>query len=135
MQTIEWRDDFNINVAELDHQHQRLAELVNELHRAVTGGQDAREVGGILKRLLAFTRSHFETEERLMLEFDYPDFQAHKNEHDDLLDQLECVARKISGGHGPVFAPEVDVSSDWVMVHMLGFDKPLGDYLNGRDVY
>ena len=134
MKTIEWRDEFNINVDEIDRQHRRMAELVNELHRAAIEKEDASVVSGVLDELLAYTRHHFKTEERLMLEHEYPDYQAHKNEHDDLLDKLECVVRKISGGHGPVFAAEVDVSADWVMVHMLGYDKPLGAYLNSKSV-
>jgi len=135
MKTIEWRDEFNINVAEIDRQHRHMAGLVNELHRAATSGQDASFVGGVLDELVAYTRDHFKTAERLMQEHDYPDYRAHKNEHDALLCKLECIARRISSGHGPVFAAEVDISADWVMVHMLGYDKPLGEYLNRRSVH
>jgi len=45
MTNIEWLDDFNINVRELDAQHQTMAGLVNRLHRAVEDREGRAAVG------------------------------------------------------------------------------------------
>ena len=135
MTSIEWRDDFNINVRELDAQHRTMAGLVNRLHRAVDDHEAPEAVGAILAQLVECTRDHFATEERMMLEHGYPEYGAHMREHQDLLEQLETLRRKVSGGAGPVFAAGADFSSDWVMVHLLGSDKRFGDFLNRKNVY
>jgi len=135
MANIEWRDNFNINVSKLDAQHQAMAELVNRLHRAVADREGPDAIGAILTQLVECTRDHFETEERMMLEHGYPEYRAHMREHRDLMDQLEAVRRKVTGGSGPVFAAAADFSTDWVMVHVLGSDKKLGAFLNRKNVF
>jgi hemerythrin len=135
MANIEWRDDFHINVSTLDAQHRTMAELVNRLHRAVADRQAHHAIGAILTELIECTREHFETEERMMLEHGYPEYGAHMREHRDLMEQLETVRRKVTGGSGPVFAAAADFSSDWVMVHLLGSDKKLGAFLNRKNVF
>lgn len=135
MASIEWQDDFNINVRELDAQHHMMALLVNRLHRAVADRQGQEAVGEILEQLVEHTRAHFRTEEGLMLEHGYPEYATHMREHKDLLDQLETVRRKVTGGTGPAFAAGADFSSDWVMVHLLGSDRKLGAFLNRKNVF
>lgn len=135
MASIEWRDDFNINVRELDAQHRTMAESVNRLHQAVADGLGQEAVGAILIELVECTRDHFATEERMMLEHGYPEYGAHVREHTDLMEQLETVRRKVMGGSGPVFAGADDFSSDWVMVHVSGSDKKLGAFLNRKNVF
>jgi len=135
MAKLEWRDDYNINVRELDAQHRTMAESVNRLHTAVERHADQETVGAILDELVECTREHFATEERMMLEHGYPEYGAHMREHRDLMEQLETVRRRVTGGSGPVFSAAADFSSDWVMVHVLGSDKKLGAFLNRKNVF
>ena len=134
MSTIVWRDEYNINVAELDAQHRRIAELVNALHEVVSTQQGKADVVVALQALIEYTRMHFRTEERLMQEYEYSEMEAHRQEHKDLLRQLDFIAHKLTGGVGPVFSADLDVSGDWVMIHLLGSDKRLGLFLNSREV-
>ena len=135
MANIEWLDDFNINVRELDAQHRTMAGLVNRLHRAVEDREGRAAVAAILAELVECTREHFEMEERMMLEHGYPEYSAHTREHRELMGQLETVRRKVTEGTGLVFAQGADFSSDWIMVHLLDSDKKLGVFLNRKNVY
>ena len=135
MSIIVWRDEFMVNVAAIDTDHRRMSELANELHDAVVSNS---EMGVLQERLLAlieFTRMHFAAEEQLMLEHHYPDHPAHKSEHDLLLAHLLEMADALAVGNQPVFTPELDVSSDWVMVHINDHDHNLGKFLNSRGIY
>ena len=135
MASIDWRDEYNINVRQLDGQHRQMAALANRLHRAVEDGEGAEAASETLEQLIELTRGHFQTEERLMLEYGYPEYAAHMREHQDLLEQLEVLRRKVTGGAVLVFAAGADFSSDWVMVHLLGSDRNLGAFLNRKNVY
>jgi len=135
MGSIDWRDDFNINVRQLDDQHRQMAVLVNRLHRAAETRERPEAVSEVLEQLIDLTRAHFDNEERLMLEYGYPEYGTHMREHHDLLEQLAALRRKVEGGAGLAFAAGSDFSSDWVMVHLLGSDKKLGVFLNRKNVY
>ncbi len=66
MPIFTWRDEHNINVEEIDIQHQKILELVNHLHSSVEACIDKKELLSQLIELVEFTRMHFATEEKLM---------------------------------------------------------------------
>ena len=47
---IEWTDAFETGIAEVDHDHRRLVELINELDAILSGGGDLGRVGAIMVR-------------------------------------------------------------------------------------
>jgi hypothetical protein len=44
MSLIHWKEEFSVGVAEVDHEHQELIELINVLHRSVQEGVTRRQV-------------------------------------------------------------------------------------------
>lgn len=135
MPTLKWKTEFNVNVRQIDEQHERLAGLVDRLGQAGLDRSDIGAVQRILTELIEFTREHFATEERLMLKHAYPGYSEHKAEHELLLDKLIVLQKEVAGGWRPSFHPERDVSTDWVMLHVNGPDRRLGVFLNGKGVY
>ena len=135
MPIITWRDEYNTNVEDIDVQHQRLVELVNNFHSSVEAGIDKNELTDLLVELDEFTRMHFTTEEKLMSKYNYPDFQSHFKEHKLLLKYMADLVVAASNGKYPAFCTDYDVSTDWALVHILEFDKSLGEFLNSKGVY
>ena len=66
MPILNWSEEFSINVAEIDAQHKKLLEHVNNLHAAVEAKIDKTDLRQMLVSLVEFTRLHFSTEEKLM---------------------------------------------------------------------
>ena len=66
MPLITWTDELSVSVKDLDSQHQKLFDLVNELHEAMRSGKGKEAVGSILNRLADYTKTHLFYEERLM---------------------------------------------------------------------
>ena len=134
MPIITWKDEYNVNVAEIDAEHREMARLVNELNNAVEK-RKTNDFKKAVSDLVAHTRKHFATEETLMLAHQYPDYRSHKSEHEHLLRALIELQHNLEGGRQPVFGPETDVSTDWVMLHIKGSDHALGEFLNSKNVY
>jgi hemerythrin len=132
MTSLNWSDEYHINVEEIDEQHRQMADLVEELHLAVENGADPDTLKHILRSLIDHTREHFATEEDLMDQHGYPKARIHKAEHESLLKQLDIVQQSLVGGKIPAFCKNVDISSDWMMVHVTNSDSELGKFLNGR---
>jgi hemerythrin len=54
--------------------------MADELHRAMLEHRGKESVGGLVKRLAAYTRYHFAGEERMMEETGYTGYLAHRRE-------------------------------------------------------
>ena len=55
-----WKTSYSINIADIDTQHQRLVDLIDELNAAMKLGRGRDVIGQVLSRVLAYTRLHFE---------------------------------------------------------------------------
>lgn len=135
MATFEWREEYNINVAIIDAQHRRLAELVAGIHQAQAEDRPDGHVDGKLTDLIRFTRLHFATEEQLMIEHDYPDYEAHRQAHQHVIDGMIALLEVQSLARPRRFNPDPDINDDWVTQHLLERDVDLGRFLNSKGVY
>ncbi|MEL0585946.1 MAG: bacteriohemerythrin [Candidatus Thiodiazotropha sp. (ex. Lucinoma kazani)] len=134
MPIVSWCDEYSVNVGEIDIQHQKMLEIVNNLHTAVEECRDKSILKGLLIELVDFTHMHFSTEERYMNEYDFPGSESHKHEHKVLLQHLDNLVAAVSSGRYPTFCSDYDVSSDWFLFHVSNSDKNLGTYLNTKGV-
>ncbi len=135
MSHLVWNDKYKINVQELDLQHEQMAALVNSLHDAVVSQESIERLNRLLSDLIDYTREHFSTEEKLMIEYDYTGYPTHKAEHEELLKQLENFREKVSSRSRPAFRFELDISEDWFLNHINTSDKSLATFLNEKGVY
>ena len=78
MPIVTWSDQYSINVGEIDDQHQKILELVNDLHNAVESCIEKETLRVKLSALVDFTDLHFSTEDQLMKKHGYPGMKAHQ---------------------------------------------------------
>ncbi len=135
MPIVTWSDEYRVNVKEIDVQHQKMLELVNNLHSAVEACEKKRKLMKLLVELVAFTRMHFKTEERLMKKYGYPKLSKHHKEHKVLIRHMRDLVAAVSSGKYPTFYSDYDVSTDWMMIHIAEHDKSMGTFLNSKGIY
>lgn len=135
MPVLVWSEEYSINVAEIDAQHKKLLEHVNNLHAGVEAQIDKEDLRQLVLDLVEYTRFHFGEEEKLMKQHGMEHIKKHHKEHKLLLRYLQQIVEAISEGKRPAFYSEYDVSNDWFLAHILGFDKKMGAYLNSKGVY
>jgi hemerythrin len=134
MPLIHWSDRLSVNVPELDEEHRQLVFLVNQLHAAMNSGVAAEALGDILSGMLAYTRMHFATEERLMLQHGYADYVTHKSAHEELMRRTADIHRRFLQGETIVTLRLAQFLSDWLSRHIQGMDKELGSALTSKDL-
>lgn len=135
MALIEWKKDYAVDIAEIDLQHRRLVDLLNALHDAMRQGKGNEAVGKILKDTIAYTQTHFATEEKIMRASGYPDLEAHLREHADLVAKAQDVAKRFETQKGAAVTIEVlNFLRDWLTKHILGTDKKYAPFLHGKGV-
>lgn len=89
MALIEWRDEFSVGVAAVDHEHRELIALINDAHAALGVGDEG--VSEFLGEIYARISAHFALEERMMRERRYDQYREHKEDHEKLLDDLRDI--------------------------------------------
>ena len=91
MTLLQWRDEFRIGIADVDHEHRELIGLINLLHgRLMEPGQGAG-IGEFLGELHARISAHFALEEKVMCDRHYAEFADHKQDHERLLDEIREI--------------------------------------------
>jgi diguanylate cyclase (GGDEF)-like protein/hemerythrin-like metal-binding protein/PAS domain S-box-containing protein len=116
----------SVGVRVMDLQHETLAEMINKLNTAFNDNEKLEVVSGILDEITVYTRFHFDTEERLMERFQYPDILEHKKEHQNLLSEFAFLKKKFLGGGESVV---LQTLKNWLLLHISNCDKPLADFL------
>jgi hemerythrin len=129
MELIQLEDHLRLNIPEIDAQHEKLIELVNRLHEALLGGADKAVRDSLLSQLLKGMQSHCAYEEELMLRYGYPEYQAHKSEHDRLKRNLVDLIERYRNGELVLSIAVVMEFKCWATIHIEKSDKPLGAFL------
>lgn len=142
MTFIEWNDDYSINLAEVDRQHQQLFNLINELHEAMMAGRiectmttvvhELATMVTVLKELMNYTSYHFSTEENYMVAHAYPECDAHRGAHRQFVERVQAFKRDFDDGQALHPVEIVEFIRDWWRSHILVVDKKLGAFLNEK---
>lgn len=91
MALIEWQERFSIGIPAVDHEHRELIALLNELYDRLLQEQGDCPVVDFLGEVFAQISAHFALEEREMRDMGYDGYQAHKAEHEDLLEEIREI--------------------------------------------
>lgn len=126
MALIEWRDEFRTGLASVDHEHESLIELLNELHARLGAKPEPVEIEAFLGEVYARIAAHFALEERQMRVARYDEYADHKRDHDRLLDDIRAIMdRQVAGGYRG-YAEELGRElHDWFVEHFRTKDPRL----------
>lgn len=125
MTLIDWKEEFKVGVAEVDHEHRELIELINSLHDTSRRGRTREQVIESLGDIYAQIAAHFALEEKMMRNSHYPAFAPHKEDHECLLDDLRDIMDEVEDDGS---YDEAQLSSDlerWFSDHFRTHDAKL----------
>ncbi len=132
MPLIEWNDAFSVGIQKLDEQHKKFLSLTNLLFDAMQGAQDREVVGSVLKELQQYVVYHFKAEESLMKIYNYPNMNAHKQEHEDAIQRVNKFVLDYERGLQTVHIELLKFLSDWIQNHILRVDRKYIPYVRGK---
>lgn len=135
MSLFAWSEKYSVNVAEIDDQHKKLIGMVNQLHDAMRQGKGKDALGPILKDLIAYTRTHFAAEERIMRDNGYPEYEVHKTKHDHMTAKVADIYKEYLAGKANITFEVMDFLEKWLDKHIMGTDKQYTPFLNGKGIH
>lgn len=132
MALMTWGPALQVGFGDIDAQHERLVELVNQLNDEMRAGSGRDAVGPVLAELVRYTVDHFAFEERLMTEHDISTSSAHRTEHGELVGQVRAFKEEYDAGSTTVSAELMTFLRKWLTGHILKSDKALARELRTK---
>lgn len=81
MPLLRWKDEYSVNVEELDNHHKQLINILNALYDECLQVDNDNCVGPKLDELLEFADYHFKAEEQHMRDVQYFEIDDHIEKH------------------------------------------------------
>ncbi len=133
MDLIEWNEDLILGVSEIDKEHQLLVDRVNEIIRHANDKRLDYVADEAVSDLVYATRRHFENEEEMMEDVDYPDREIHMAVHKKLMVDLTDKADILSLETNHDSIQTVDFFKDWLINHIKKDDTELAGFIKDSE--
>lgn len=133
MDKLSWSDTLAIGIDEIDRHHQELIGIRNKLVDCckLDDAPHTEAFHNILGDLFEYARTHFHVEEALMQSLDYPDLDAHKNEHHEFIERIVDIS--IGVARDPrIHDKALDVLTEWLVTHLFQTDLRIRDHIECR---
>ena len=134
MALMTWNDSFSVNVREIDLQHQRLIEMLNEFYDHVSADSE-QALRTLLNSLVEYTQYHFSTEEKYFVKFGYPEAKSHTDTHRMFTNKVLDVKSRLEKGRFVVSVEITNFLKDWLTHHIKGVDKAYGKCFNDNGLF
>lgn len=128
MEKIMWLSKYNIGNKIIDSQHQYLLNLINEITEK-RKEMDLEEIKRIFIELKKYSNIHFDDEELLMKEINYPKIEEHKEQHKVFVEELDKIEKELMLENKYVSFEIIIFLSKWFINHILFMDKDFSNYL------
>lgn len=130
MSLIEWNSNFELGVSDLDADHQRLVDFINQLDATLRDGVDNQSAFDTVDALVAHFEAHSKRENEILDRIGDPETSEHKAAHDSSLDTLrEMRERMQSENAAEVVQAIVTFLVRWFNHHVVGQDMRMRPYL------
>lgn len=131
--SFEWSETYSIGHPTIDNQHRKLLELCSRVDRIP--GPDAPNYNEKIENLIHFiseyARVHFDTEEKLLKQINYPDRVNHEKEHQTFYAEVSALEQALLNGI-------IDTEKlkrflhDWWIGHILHSDMDYKSHLGNQ---
>jgi hemerythrin len=118
----------------IDEQHRELFQRISSILTASHERRGREAVGGLLEYLGEYVVEHFEAEERVMNQADYPGREAHRAEHQLFLRDFVALRQEfLAEGPGSLFVIRVNNRvTTWLRDHLYRTDRDMGVWLRSH---
>lgn len=133
MAVFQWSDKYSVGDNMMDTHHQKLFDILNHLLDAMKEGRGEEVLDTQLDKLSSYAKYHFDAEEKLMADINYPGLIPQQHAHKAFLDKVvEYKADVLAGNASFVIASVVTTVKEWLKQHILTMDLQYESYLKTK---
>lgn len=134
MSLMVWKEEYSVGLKDIDKQHMKLIEMVNEVHEAMAVGKSKDVLDQVFEELVDYTKTHFTYEENLLIKIGYPGASAHKGMHAELVGKVFSYKQRIDKGELGVSIDIMKFLRNWLNDHILIEDKKYGRFYSEKNM-
>ncbi len=125
MSLLQWKPEYSVGVDSMDDEHREMIDLINDIYGKLESDPDADQIEQCLGDIFSTISMHFALEERLMRKSSYAEYQPHKDNHEELLDQIRDLMDDFDAAPASGAVQLEKHLSDWFAGHFATFDARL----------
>ena len=134
MQEIIWNDDYSVGVQQLDEQHKKIISFINRLVNDTNLSVYSESLNEALTEMLKYSIEHLRYEENLLKENDYPDFDSHKQFHEDYIKRSSEFSISAMDSDYRVPTEVISYLRDWWEHHILEEDMKYKEFFKAKGI-
>ena len=114
----------------IDEEHKKLFGILNKAILAKRNNDNPDELRDVFREIINYALTHFRTEETYMKEFDYPEYQSHREEHSGFSTEIIAYLDKVVKGDYQIANEIIEYLKWWLVNHIQVTDKKYIDCFN-----
>jgi len=123
-----WNPIWETGFPDIDRQHQELLRRMESLAMVLAGGGELLETERTLLHMGEYVEFHFQAEEALMRQFEYPGLPLHQAHHDALRSQVRSLVDAYVADHELVPMSVMDFLVGWLSDHIDKHDRAMAAF-------
>lgn len=129
---IAWQNIFSVNIKEIDEQHKKLIDIINELYDSMKIGKGKEILENTLDKMIKYAQTHFTKEEEYMTDYKYPEYKAHKGEHKKFVKKVLTFQKDFKGDKLALSSDVMEFLRNWLINHIMETDKKYAPFFNEK---
>ena len=133
MALLSWSTQYLIGNDTIDEEHKELFRLINTFHDHWQEKRDRREVAQVLNQLITYTQMHFQHEESIMQQAEYPKLAEHQKIHDSMVETIFTLQQSFEDKNIHFEMDTMKFVKNWMVGHILENDYLFRDFLSRKN--
>jgi len=133
---IKWKEEFSVNIREIDEQHKRLFEIGSKIYEIIELNDNCDhydDIMEVLNELTDYTVFHFEFEENLMRNYGCEELESQQFEHMFFIKKLKKLTDKdIDKQQTETESDIIKFIIEWISGHILKSDMKYKQFFNEK---
>ncbi len=125
---MQWDNSFEVGIKSIDIEHRELIKMITKLENSLNKGMEAYHLGLVIKDLVNYTKHHFASEESIMKQINYPEFDNQKKMHEVLIQDVINILLNLKEGKEITSKELITFLQKWLNDHIINEDKKIGSY-------
>jgi len=132
---VSWSPTFSVGIELIDNQHKELFALINDMFNHVVGDAEAERAyfKKVIEKAVNYVKVHFSTEEKIMIQNNFPGYTEHKKAHDSFVLTVVEKVQDFEAGKKFVLLEFSQFLKEWILTHIAIMDKGYFAYLKQID--
>ena len=129
MALLSWSKQYLIGNDLIDTEHEELFRLINDFHSRWSAAHNRQDIAKVFNQLVVYADLHFQHEEKIMDEANYPKLAEHQQIHESMIDTIFRLQKSYEEANLHLEMDTMKFVKSWMVGHILENDYLFRDFL------